>query len=103
MKLTGRQRKTLRGLAHALAPVVQVGRAGVTSEVASQLDAVLGAHELVKVRFLDGEQKAARSAALARATGAAHVGSIGHVAIFYRRHPEPEKRRVRLPGAGEPD
>jgi RNA-binding protein YhbY len=36
---------------------------------------------------------------LAERTGCRAPGTVGHVAILYRRHPEPERRRIRLPEA----
>ena len=40
-------RKALRAAGHHLAPVVQVGKDGVSEAVLRQLDAQLAAHELV--------------------------------------------------------
>ncbi|KAB2969138.1 MAG: ribosome assembly RNA-binding protein YhbY [Thermoanaerobaculia bacterium] len=96
-ELTGRQRRQLRGLAHALSPIVQVGKEGVTPALAAQVGRALDAHELIKVRFLAGkEEKHLLVAELAAATGAAEAGVVGHVAILYRAHPDPKKRKVRL-------
>ena len=96
-ELTPRQRKRLRALAHDLDPVVQVGKELVTEPIVRQLDAALAAHELVKVRFLEGKrEKAELLAELVHRTGAVVAGVVGHVAILYRAHPEEEKRRIRL-------
>jgi RNA-binding protein len=95
--LTSAQRKRLRGLAHALEPLVHVGKSGITDELVAQLDRALDAHELVKVRFLEGkEEKAELVAELCARTGAATAGTVGHIAIFYRAHADPEKRRIVL-------
>jgi RNA-binding protein len=97
MELTSAQRKRLRALAHRLEPVVQVGKEGATDEVAEQVDRALAAHELVKVRFVAGkEEKAELVAGLCARTGAVAAGVVGHVAIFFRPHPHPEKRRIRV-------
>lgn len=97
-ELTAKQRKHLRGLAHALEPVVHVGRGGASDELVRQVDRALAAHELVKVRFVGSRQEKARLVAeLCARAGAAAAGVVGHVAILYRRHAEPEKRRIRLP------
>jgi len=100
MTLSGKQRKYLRGLAHALDPVVHVGKEGISDELAAQVDRALESHELIKVRFLGGrpEQPALVGELLAR-TGAAEAGRIGHVAILYRPRAQPEKRKIRLPPA----
>ena len=97
--LTSRQRRWLRGEAHALSPRVQVGGKGVTDAVAAELDRALGVHELAKVR-LAGERDERRAAAqeLAALTRSEVVGLVGRVATFYRQHPDPEGRRYRLPG-----
>lgn len=97
-ELTSKQRKHLRGLAHALDPVVHVGKGGLTDEVARQVDRALDAHELVKVRFVAGkEEKRALVAEVCERVAAVPAGVVGHVAILYRQHREPEKRRIRLP------
>lgn len=97
MMLTGKQKRTLRGLAHDLEPVVHVGKAGLTDELVGQVARALDAHELIKVRVLVGKDgKDALVAELERATGAAEAGRVGHVSILYRRHPDPEKRRIKV-------
>ena len=97
MTLSGKQKRTLRGLAHDLEPVVHVGKAGLTDELVGQIARALDAHELIKVRVLVGkDEKGELVAEIERATGAAEAGRVGHVAILYRRHPDPEKRRIEL-------
>jgi RNA-binding protein len=86
--LTGRQRRRLRGLAHALDPVVQVGQSGVTDAVARAVDAALLAHELIKVRLREPDDKNAAAASLAACADAALCGLVGHTAILYRPHPD---------------
>jgi len=98
--LKGYQRKYLRGLAHALKPVVQVGRKGLTDGVAESLAESLDTHELVKVKFMEHkekDQKAYFCEIIETQTGAEMVGMIGHTAIFFRPHLDPEKRRIALP------
>jgi RNA-binding protein len=100
IQLTGHQRKFLRGLAHPLKPVVLIGSRGFTQAIASALDEVLITHELVKVKFNDNKEKEFKrktTAELERATNSVVVGEIGHTAIFYRPHPEPENRKISLP------
>jgi RNA-binding protein len=50
--LTEKQKKHLRGLAHAREPVVLVGQGGLSPAITGELETALGAHELVKVRDL---------------------------------------------------
>ena len=88
LTLTSRQRKHLRGLAHSLEPVVQVGQAGVTDAVLRNVDEALLAHELVKVRLHEPEDKHGDAARLAEGTDAVLCGLVGHTVILYRPHPE---------------
>ena len=100
MELTSSEAKYLRGLAHNLEPVVQVGQKGFTETLVKSVDANLTAHELIKVRFIDfkeKEQKQEITAKITKATHSALAGMIGHVAILYRPHPEPEKHKIKLP------
>jgi RNA-binding protein len=90
-QLTSTQRKRLRGLAHALEPIVHVGRAGVTEAVVRSVDTALLAHELIKVRLREPDRKRTDSASLAERAGAALCGLVGHTAILYRPHPDEPK------------
>ena len=85
---TPRQRKWLRGRAHALRPVVLVGQAGVTDAVLASVDAALTARELIKVRLHEPDDKHADAEARAARTGATLCGLVGHTVILYRPHPE---------------
>lgn len=99
-ELKGYQRKYLRGLAHPLKPVVQVGQKGLTDAVVDSVDEALEIHELVKVKFIEHKernQKAYFTEIIETKTGAEMVGMIGHTAIFYRPRPDPEKRGIALP------
>ena len=90
-ELTERQRRHLRGLAHALKPVVRLGSAGLTEAVVRETARALNDHELIKVKAPGGD-RAARDelfAALAHRTGSALVHRIGNVAVLYRPWPEP--------------
>jgi len=86
--LKGHQRKFLRGLAHGLKPVVQVGQEGVSPGILQAVDRALLDHELIKVRMIRSADKKAMARALAEGTAAHLCGLVGHVAILYRRHPE---------------
>jgi RNA-binding protein len=89
MTLTSRERAHLKARAHALSPVVQIGQAGATREIVSDVERSLTAHELIKVR-VGGDDREARVAlgnALADATGAAVVHRVGKVLILWRPRP----------------
>ncbi len=91
MELTGRQRSYLKGKAHDLKPVVQVGQGGVSEAVVKQVAQALLQHELIKVRLSRPEDKKAMAEELARATDAVLCGLVGHTVILYKRHPETPK------------
>ncbi len=98
-RLPGSARKYLRGLAHGLRPVVQIGKDGLSEPVWLALDAALASHELVKVQFLAfKEERRELAETIAARLSCECVGVIGHIAIFYRAQPDPEKRRITLPG-----
>jgi RNA-binding protein len=90
MALTGKQRQFLRGLAHALEPVVRIGRAGASPSVIEETKRSLSSHELIKVRIDhdDSSQRKALAEELANACGAEVAGTIGKLAILYRRRDE---------------
>jgi RNA-binding protein len=89
--LTAAQRRNLRALAHHLEPVVQVGHSGVTEGVVAATAEALLAHELIKVRLHEPEDKHAMAEALASGADAALCGLVGHTAILYRPHPKKPK------------
>lgn len=93
--LGGRQRKWLRGQAHALEPVVHVGASGVTESVLAEVEKALLSHELIKVRLHEPPDKKSAAADLAARSGALLCGLVGHTVILYRPHPETP--RLRLP------
>jgi RNA-binding protein len=86
MELSENQRRFLRGRAHALKPIVQIGNKGLTDTVAKETERALHDHELIKVRApgADREARDALLADLAARTGSALVHRIGHVAVLYR-------------------
>jgi RNA-binding protein len=97
-QLKGSQRKYLRSQAHHLKPLVIIGRNGTNKRVIGSVDLALKDHELIKVKF--GEFKEAKkeiSAEIAQATKSELVGIIGNIAIFYRQHPQTEKRKIKIP------
>src|SRR5262249_10288457 len=99
--LTAKQRQFLKGLAHGLSPVVRVGRGGLKPAVVEETKKSLLAHELIKVRIESDEASERRSIAeeLARAGDAELAGTIGKLAILYRRRDE--KPKIQLPPAGK--
>jgi RNA-binding protein len=95
--LTSAQNRFLRGQAHGLKALMQVGGKGVTPALLAELDEVLERHELVKVKVgaEDREARDAMIAELATRTGAALVQRIGHTATLFR--PSRENPSIVLP------
>jgi len=99
MTLSDKQLRFLRGRAHALKPVIQVGNKGVTAAVLAETRRALTDHELIKLRF-QGIERLARDALLAQLLGATDsqlVTRIGHVAVLFKPHPK--LSRIPLPDA----
>ena len=95
--LTAAQTRFLRGQAHDLKALLQIGNKGVTPAFIAELDAVLEQHELIKVKVA-GEDRDARDSMiddLADKVDAALVQRIGHTAVLYR--PSKERRHIVLP------
>lgn len=86
MEISENQRRFLRGRAHALKPIIQIGNNGLTDAVAKETDRALHDHELIKVRApgADREARDALLADLAKRTRSTLVHRIGHVAVLYR-------------------
>lgn len=97
--LTNAQIRFLRGQAHGLKAMLQVGAKGVTDAVVAEVELALEHHELLKIRVA-AEDRDARDAMigdLAERTGAALVQRIGNVAVLYRQ--SKDHRQIVLPRA----
>jgi len=90
MALNSKQRKQLKGEAHHLKPVIQVGQHGISESLIAETDSALNIHELIKVQIQQGERDERSVAAekLCQATQAELVHSIGKVFILYRQNDE---------------
>ena len=97
--LTSAQTRFLRGQAHDLKAMLQVGGKGITDALVTEVDLALEHHELIKVKVgaADREERDAMIDDLASRTGAALVQRIGHTAVLYR--PSKDKRQIVLPRA----
>ncbi|MFI5356269.1 MAG: YhbY family RNA-binding protein [Opitutales bacterium] len=97
--LTGAQKTFLRGLGQHLNPGLKLGKGGLTPAFHAELQHLLRAHELVKLRFLglERDERAALCGEIADKGRCLCVGAIGHTALFYRQQPDKDKRVVALP------
>ncbi|AWL11516.1 RNA-binding protein [Saliniradius amylolyticus] len=96
MKLSTKQKQYLKGLAHSLKPVVQLGNNGLTEGVVAEIDQALSHHELIKVKIPteDKQEKQLIADAIVRETQGVNVQIIGHTLVLYRPAKEPN---IRLP------
>jgi len=86
-------RRRLRAAGHHLAPVVQVGKEGVTEAVLAQLDRALLDHELVKVKIgTESPEDRFQAASELGTQTKAHVAQVlGRTVLVYRKHPKKPK------------
>ncbi|MAI39262.1 ribosome assembly RNA-binding protein YhbY [Alteromonas sp.] len=96
MKLSNKQKQFLKGLAHPMKPIVQLGSNGLTEGVVAEIDSALNHHELIKVKVPsdDREEKSLIMDAIVRETNAHKLQVIGHTLIIYRPS---EDRKIQLP------
>ena len=95
--LTSAQTRFLRGQAHGLKAILQVGGKGISDTLVEEVANALEHHELIKVKIA-AEDRDARDALveeLVRRSEAALVQRIGHVAVLYR--PSLDHRQIVLP------
>ena len=98
--LKGFQKKFLKGRAHGLKPVIFIGQKGLTDNLIGSIHDALNTHELIKVKFIEfkeKQQKVGMTEVIEVETSCRLVGMIGHIATFYRQHPDPDKRKIKLP------
>ncbi len=95
--LTGKQRSYLKGLAHTMEPIFQVGKNGITENFIKQVDEALDARELIKIKVLNNSLLDAKEVALelAESTKAEFVQSIGNKFTLYRE--SKENKKIQLP------
>ena len=97
MSFTESQKKYLRGLGHALKPLIMVGDAGLSESVRAEFESTLSHHELIKVSVRVGDRKLRDSIIkdLSASSGATLVQRVGNMALLYRENPD--KKRITIP------
>ncbi len=97
-ELKGSQRKYLRGAAHSYKPLVQIGKEGLSESVLGSIDTALAARELIKVKIAaERDQREQFVPVIEESLKCECVGTVGRMAILYREHPDPEKRKIAVP------
>ncbi len=93
-KLTNKQVKHLKGLAHHLSPVLTVGKGSLSEALLKEAEVTLEHHQLIKVKILCEDRDEFRELCedLAFATEATLLQTLGRIAIFYRSPRNPETK-----------
>lgn len=103
MKLTRKQIKFLKGLAHSLKPVVMIGKEGVSEAVTKEMSKTLSDHELIKIKIRCDEREDFIKVVgeLEGLNQATLVHTLGRTAVFYRpssqKDEDRKKPRIKLP------
>lgn len=92
--LTKAQISFLRSKAHALAPLLSLGKQGLTPGFVATLQRELAKHELIKLRT--GKHVEVTAAEVAAAVQATVVQQVGRMIVLYRAAAEPS---LELPGS----
>lgn len=95
--ITSKQRSYLKRMGHDLEPVVYIGKNDLTDNVIKEIDNLLEARELVKVKIQEGSQMQPKQTGkeIAEILGAEFVQAIGRRFILYRR--SQENPQIELP------
>ena len=96
--LSSSQRSYLRSKAHHLAPVVLIGKHGITDGTIESIDRVFETRELIKIKFREFKnEKLSLSEKITELTNSQIVGVIGHTVIIFRQNPDSNKRQIHIP------
>ncbi|NOR26863.1 MAG: ribosome assembly RNA-binding protein YhbY [Desulforhopalus sp.] len=98
--LTTRQKQFLKGLAHPLNPLVQIGKEELSPGVLEMIRTELIHHELIKVKIGSncGLEKHSSARTIAEQTESELVQLIGKTIILYKPNPKRAKeKRIHLP------
>ncbi len=97
--MTSKQRAYLRSLSSAIDSVVQIGKAGLTTEFIDAVKEVLESRELIKINVLKNcmEEPKEIADALASHTRSEVVQVIGRKIILYKQADERDRRNIVLP------
>ncbi len=100
LTLSTKQKQYLKGLAHPLSPLVQVGKEGLSPGLIANTAQELKHHELIKVKLgqNSGLDKHETSEEIAEVTGSTLVQLIGKTIVLYKPNPKKAKdKRIYIP------
>lgn len=85
--LTGKQKRFLRGQAHDLKAILQIGKGGISENFVEQVNLALEARELVKISILQNCEEDRQDLAdnISKATSAELVQVLGKTIVLYRK------------------
>ncbi len=100
-ELSSQQRAKLKGMAHALKPVVQVGGNGLTETILAEISQALEHHELIKVQLpgqTDATKKKEETTALHESLPKnSHVVSrIGRMIILFLEKDPAKSPKIKI-------
>lgn len=97
--MTSKQRAYLKSLAMKLDPVFLVGKDSLTDGIVEAIGEHLEANELIKIGVLKNcaDDPRAIAEAVAEATGAEVVQTIGKKMVLYKPAKDPKDRKIVLP------
>ena len=95
--LTGKQRSYLKGLAHNLDPLFQLGKSGLTENFIKQVEEALETKELIKIKILQNCDLDPRETAneIVEELNAEFVQSIGSKFVIYKE--SKKNKKIELP------
>lgn len=100
LSLNTKQKQYLKGLAHPLNPLVQVGKEGLSNGLIAMTNQELLHHELIKVKLgsNSGLDKHVTSVEIADKTESVLVQLIGKTFVLYKPNPKkPKDKRIHIP------
>jgi RNA-binding protein len=98
--LTSNQKQFLKGLAHSLRPIVQIGKEGISARIIETIANELKNHELIKVKIgsNSGLEKNSTCQTVVDQTASTIVQLIGKTIVLYKANPKrPKEKRITLP------
>ena len=82
----------MKGRAHALEPVVQIGQSGLTDAVVAEIERALAAHELIKVKLAAGdrEERSTLVEQMCARSDATAVQQVGKIVVLWKPREDDE-------------
>lgn len=97
--ITSKQRAWLRKEAHAIEPIFQIGKEGITETAVNAFEEALEKREIIKIKILETALLDTKEACneVAEMLNAEPVQAIGNRFTIYRRARHEKNRKIELP------